>query len=330
MKEKLLDKILLVGAGSIGRRHLKIMRESLPKSRIAVLRHRPSQSVPKGADLNLNTLDEALNFGPRIAVIANPAPFHLAIAAPLAQQGCHLLIEKPLGTNLREAEKFKSIVKRSGVVCQVGYNLRFLSSLAEFRRIIQRRGIGRPLSIRCEVGQYLPTWRPGSNYRQSVSARRELGGGVLLELSHEIDYLRWIFGDPKIIFASLKKISDLKINVEDIIEIKLEFLDSRSKKKILANLVMDCIRHDKTRKCTVIGSKGTLQWDQVQETLKMFSPKNKKWKLFKKFLFKMNASYKLQWLSLLTCINKNKKPKVSLDDGLKILKIITKIKNKNE
>lgn len=327
MKEIPVDKILLVGAGSIGCRHLRIIRQSLPKSKIAILRHQPSQRVPKGADLNLYTLNEAMRFGAKIAVIANPAPFHLAIAGPLAQQGCHLLIEKPLATDLAKAKQFQKIVQKSGIVCQVGYNLRFLSSLAEFRRIIQKGGIGRPLSIRCEVGQYLPTWRPRKDYRQGVSARRELGGGVLLELSHELDYLCWIFGEPKIIFADLKKISDLKINVEDIADVKLEFRDSRSKKTIIANLVMDFIRHDKTRRCTVIGSKGTLQWDQIQKTLKIFLKKTKHWTTLRKKNFKIDESYKLQWLDFLACARNYKKPKVLLDDGKKVLQTINKIKN---
>ena len=75
------------------------------------------------------------------------------------------------------------------------YNLRFLPSLQAYRERIQFGVIGKVLSVRCEIGQYLPSWRPGSDYRQAVSASRALGGGALLELSHEIDYLRWIFGE---------------------------------------------------------------------------------------------------------------------------------------
>ena len=86
-------------------------------------------------------------------------------------------------------------VRARGVICQVGYNLRYLPSLSRFRDLINEGLVGGPLSVRCEIGQYLPNWRPDTDYRTGVTARSDLGGGVLLELSHEIDYLRWIFGE---------------------------------------------------------------------------------------------------------------------------------------
>ena len=78
--------------------------------------------------------------------------------------------------------------------------------------------------LRCEIGQYLPLWRPGSDYRLGVSANRALGGGVLLELSHELDYLRWIFGDVDWVQASLERQSALEIDVEDTAHLLLSFM----------------------------------------------------------------------------------------------------------
>jgi len=190
-----MHRVLIVGYGSIGQRHLKIVRESLPDAIIMVFRHQPTTTIPEMANLVTSSMEDVRLFVPEAAIVANPAPFHLEIAKALAEMGCHLLIEKPISDNLDGVEDLLGTVRAAGVICQVGYNMRYLPSLSRFRDLINQGLVGRPLSVRCEIGQYLPNWRPASNYRTGVSARSELGGGVLLELSHEIDYLCWIFGD---------------------------------------------------------------------------------------------------------------------------------------
>jgi predicted dehydrogenase len=291
-----------------------------------VLRHRRRQPVPRGADLNLYSLDEALRFRPKIAVIANPAPFHLRTAMPLARQGCHLLIEKPLATNLAEAKVFLKKVEKCKVVCQVGYNLRFLPSLVKFRQIIQGGGVGRPFSVHCEVGQHLPNWRPGTDYRDGVSAKKKLGGGVLLELSHDLDYVRWIFGEPTDVSARIEKISDLEIDVEDRVDIRLKFRRKKSAKFVLGNLIIDCIRRDKTRQCLVIGTRGTLLWDCVKGIVKIYKASTKKWKILCDQKSDTNKSYKLQWENFIKNIKNHYYSFHSLKDSVRVLDMIEKIK----
>jgi predicted dehydrogenase len=103
----------------------------------------------------------------------------------------------------------------------VGYNLRFMKSLKKFREILKKNTIGKILSIRSEVGSYLPSWRPDSDYKKSVSAIKKLGGGVLLELSHDIDYLVWLFGNVKWVSSTIHRQSNLKIDTEDTAHITL-------------------------------------------------------------------------------------------------------------
>ena len=106
------------------------------------------------------------------------------------------------------------LAKKAKTVLAIGYNLRFLSSLQKFKSILDDKIIGDVWSVRSEVGQFLPSWRPNSDYRKGVSAQYALGGGVLLELSHDIDYLRWIFGEVAWVQAVLAQQSDLEIDVE--------------------------------------------------------------------------------------------------------------------
>jgi len=173
----LLARILIVGLGSIGKRHLRLAREILPDAEIWVLRHQHCQEIPEYSDGCFHALKQACEFKPQAAIIANPAPFHLEIANALADVGTHLLIEKPLSHNV---EGVKQLISKMHVYeqhLQIGYNLRFLPSLKAFRDQIHGGAIGRVLSVRCEIGQYLPSWRPDSDYRQTVSAQQSLGGG---------------------------------------------------------------------------------------------------------------------------------------------------------
>ena len=113
----------------------------------------------------------------------------------------------------------------------VGYNLRYMKSLIKFREILSKKKIGKILSVRSEVGSYLPSWRKDTDYKKSVSAKKKLGGGVLLELSHDIDYLFWLFGKVEWVSATIYKQSNLKIDTEDTAIITLGFLNNKKKIK---------------------------------------------------------------------------------------------------
>ncbi|HEC14314.1 MAG TPA: Gfo/Idh/MocA family oxidoreductase, partial [Rhodospirillales bacterium] len=186
------DKLLIVGLGSIGRRHVAVARELEPGMEIMALRRAGSAC---GDVVVFTSLDEALNARPDAVIIANPAPLHVATAQAFVEAGKHVLIEKPLSDRLDGIDKLLASSRRRGTVLQVGYCLRFHPSLIAMKQAVAEGRIGRILSLRAEVGHYLPDWRPGSDYRSAVSARRDLGGGVLLELSHEIDLARWLAGE---------------------------------------------------------------------------------------------------------------------------------------
>ena len=125
MELNLIERILIVGLGSIGKRHLRIARKLLPKTDIRVLKYSPINEVPNFADGCFFNLEEALAFGPQLAVIANPAPFHIGIAQELADNGVHLLVEKPLATELDGISRFLDTCQKHNLTLSIGYNLRF-------------------------------------------------------------------------------------------------------------------------------------------------------------------------------------------------------------
>jgi predicted dehydrogenase len=182
----MIKRVLIVGYGSIGRRHFRLARKLLPNAKILVLKRKITKKKNQNIDLCVNNLRDAIKFKPQIAVIANPASHHLKSAYPLAKLGVHLIIEKPLSSSNTNILKLIKICELKKNILMVGYNLRFLKSLIKFRNILNKDIIGKVLSIRSEVGSFLPSWRTGSDYKKSVSASKKLGGGVLLELSHDI------------------------------------------------------------------------------------------------------------------------------------------------
>ncbi len=150
-----INRILIVGLGSIGKRHLRLARELLPAADIRVLRHQPTDDVPEYANGCFFELAQAVNFAPQLAVIANPAPYHIATAQKLAEAGVHLLIEKPLSANTHGVQQLLETCHKNNIVLCVGYNLRFLPSLQYYRDCLLNNTIGKVLSVRCEIGQYL-------------------------------------------------------------------------------------------------------------------------------------------------------------------------------
>ena len=320
-----LKNILIVGLGSIGLRHLRIAREIFPKSRIAILRHQETKEIPKDANKVFHTLSDAIQFKPQIAIICSPASIHIQISMALVQEGVHVLIEKPISNKKEGLEELNNEAVKNNCVLMVGYNLRFLSSLNKFKNLIDNNFIGDLYSVRSEAGQYLPSWRD-KDYRKTVSAKKSLGGGVLLELSHELDYLRWIFGDIEFVQAQLSKQSALDIDVEDTVHTIMTFKKNYKNINLIASLSLDFIRHDKVRICHVIGDKGSLRWNGLTGDIDLFELNSTEWKNIYKDEINLDQSYKEEWLHFIECINKKEYPRISFQDSVEVLNIIDSIK----
>lgn len=315
----MIDRILIVGQGSIGIRHAEISRKIFPNADIRILRHRDSVEISNYADSSLANKEEVKIFDPQIAVICNPSSFHIDIAIYLARYGVNLLIEKPLSNSLDRLDELIEITKKKNITVLVGYNLRYKESLIKFRDYINAKNIGKILSVHCEAGQFLPDWRPNTDYRKTVSAQKFLGGGVLLELSHEIDYLRWLFGEIEWVNGILSRQSNLEIDVEDYANLIMGLQNST----IIINLKLDFYRKDSTRTCIVHGEEGSLKWDAISGSVHQFNISKNEWEeIFKESNLDNNQTYLSEWKDFVNCIEQKKQPKITLEDGLKVMQII--------
>ena len=316
----MIERVLIVSLGSTGERHLRILRKRLPGAKVHVLRSGDREETE-----SITThLDVALDFSPQLAIIASPAPFHMETAAALVRSGCPVLIEKPIAAHSDGVGALLKYADARGVPVAVGYNMRFLSSLQRFRSLIHRGDVGRILSIRAEGGQYLPDWRPQKQWRETVSANANLGGGVLRELSHEIDYLRWIFGDISWVRAWLGY-NGFNLDVEDTAHLTLGFqthIENIMGPPPVAVLSIDFARRDRVRRCAVIGEMGTLIWDLVRGDIRRYDEKGESICYTNERLPDPDASYTIQLETFIGAILKHDPVAVSGRDGLAVLRVI--------
>jgi len=177
-------------------------------------------------------------------LICNPTSLHLETAKKAP--GLPLFIEKPLSHNLDGIDRLQGKIL-------VGYCLRFDQSLRQFKEKITGKKITK-VKIVCQ--SWLPDWRPDKDYRQSYSAKKALGGGVLLDLSHEIDYALWFFGPVKKVTAKLRMAPELEIETEAIADLKLGFISG-----VTADIHLSYASRKAERYCEVVTDSGTLRWD---------------------------------------------------------------------
>ena len=327
--KKTISTVLIVGLGSIGKRHASVIKKLFPKIKIVVFRHKKCDEMDVkslGLYKCVTSLEEAIATNPQLGIIANPAIHHIKLAKELAIHGIDMLVEKPISTNSIDAKELIELAEKNNIFLTVGYNLRFLPSLIYFKNSIHSGCVGEVYSIRAETGQYLPSWRPGNDYRDSVSANKSLGGGVLLELSHEIDYLMWIFGSISWVKSHASRQSSLELTVDDSASMIFGFKNFKNKgvqgKEIVASLNIDFIRHDVTRQCYVIGEKGTLFWDGITGNVSFFSKENDCWlEMFNSHPEK-NYTYEEEIMYFFKSVESGYFPLVTAEEALQVLLVV--------
>src|SRR6202035_2236334 len=223
-----IKSVLVAGAGSIGRRHLSNLKK-LGLTQLAACDPHPERLEYAAAEFQTKCFAELetglKEFKPYAVLICTPPVHHVAQALQALRTGAHVFIEKPLSDRIEGVEELRNEVAKRGAVVQVGYNLRFHPSLQKLKQLVDESAVGKILWANVEAGSYLPDWRPWQDYRKSYTARREMGGGILLDGSHEIDYVTWFFGAPQEVACMAGRVSELEVNVEDCATVLLRFPD---------------------------------------------------------------------------------------------------------
>ncbi len=249
-------QVTVLGTGSIGSRHLSVLRDLLGMEPIALpVRPGRAAELEKQGYRVASALSPAA--GPELGacIVATSTERHVADVQQALRSGYAVLAEKPLSHDLTGLGELKSLADARRLKVFVGCNLRFHQGLRKFREWLPK--LGRVHSVRIECQSYLPEWRPQSDYRQSYSAREGVGG-VLLDLIHEIDYAVWLFGRPEKVFAKLQNTGRLGIQSEEAADLWWQ-----SPSGAAVSIRLDYITRRSTRRMRAVGENGTLEWDAV-------------------------------------------------------------------
>ena len=317
----MINKIGIVGLGSIGCRHLRLARELRSDLNIIAIRSRKGKKIEeeKLVDSVVYSLEDAIGCGIEAAIIATPAVYHAQQAIKLMEKGIHVLIEKPLSHSLDNVNKLLRIAKISKLVGLVGYCLRYDPGALKFNKMLNNQQTGQILNVQVECGSYLPDWRKGMDYRESVSAKAELGGGVLLELSHELDYIRWFFGEMKSVSAKIQNSGTLDINVDDSADMIFE-----SEPGFSVSVHLDFNSRNTRRKSIARCANGDLIWDAVANKV-IWHPAGVT-KENETYQNDGDYIYREQLKHYFNCIENEKLPSVSIHDGVAVLNMIESAK----
>ncbi len=266
-------KFLIAGFGSIGRRHLRNLR-ALGETDIVLYRtHHSTLPDDEIAGLPVETsLEAALAHRPAAVLIANPTALHLPVATPAAAAGCHIFMEKPVSHSLEGVDALAAALAQGGGKLLVGFQFRFHPALRQVQTWLAQGEIGRPYSFRAHWGEYLPNWHPWEDYRQSYAARQDLGGGVILTLTHPLDYLRWLLGDVTSLWANAGTRGDLEIAVVDSAEIVLQFGSG-----LAGTLHLDYLQRPPTHTLEICGTLGTIRFDNAAASARLYRAERGEW-----------------------------------------------------
>ncbi len=330
-----IARALFVGLGGIGQRHLRNLRALLGDAvAVDAFRIRREQrvlddqlAVVGDSDLDArygvtvySDLDAALAQGPDVVFVTNPSSLHVDVARRAAEASAHVFIEKPVSHSLEGVAELHELLEKKRRVGFVAYQLRRHPGFRKLRQRLEEGAIGRVLSVRAEVGEYLPNFHPYEDYRRMYASRRELGGGVTLSQIHELDYLIALFGPPRRAFAMGGKVSSLEVDVDDLTSGVIEFRGPRHG-RVIAELHQDFFQRPTSRRCAVVGEAGRLEWSLSERWLRRWDASGALVEQDDYASYPRNEAFMEELRYFFECIRERKQPDVDVRTGAQSLRL---------
>ena len=309
------ERFFIVGCGSIGQRHIHNLR-ALGARDIAAFDPCAERLTFVAQEYGVTphaSVEAGMAERPEAVLICTPPYLHTSIAQQAIDAGAHVFLEKPIANTLAGLDDLLCAVAEHRRVLYVAYNLRFHAGLRKLKELLDSGAIGKLLTIRAEVGQYLPDWRPTQDYRQGYNVSAAWGGGIILDASHELDYVRWLGGEVESVYCAADHLSDLEMDVEDTAAITL-----RLSNRVIAEVHLDCVQRGYARSCKLIGADGTLLWE-FKEGVRHLLP-DKTWHNYP-IAPDVNEMYVAELRHFLACVRGEEAPLVTGTDGKRVLEI---------
>ncbi len=323
MSQQYSLNILVIGLGSIGKRHLKNIIGLGYKNISAVTSSGKTDEHFSGVHF-FSSIESAVSAMPvDAAIICTPTAQHTFDLQQLLQYSIRdIYIEKPAAHDAAGLQFLQTLTNTAQSRIAVGYDLRFDKGLQKVKQLISEETVGRSVTVNATVGQYLPDWRPHEDYTKGMSASIAKGGGVLLDLVHEFDYLYWLMGSVQHVAAYCMHSGSLNIETEDAAEVLLKF-DSG----VTGTVHLDYLQPQLVRNCMVTCTSGTIFWDMVSSEVKWVNREKESFEFSYKG-FERNDRFVEIMEAFLGGENDDRL--TSLEQGLESLKVVLAAKHSSE
>lgn len=312
-------RLLVVGCGSIGKRHLRNF-QSLGAQHLGAVDTRGDRrrevTEKLGVTATYASVDEALGKGYDAVLVGVPTRYHTEVAEMAIASGAHVLVEKPLSDRGDGLEELLEKARSGGLVFMVGYTYRFWPPLRKVKELLDASAIGRVYSAQVTFSEYLPDWHPWEDYRSWFMARRDQGGGAILDESHALDIARWLFGEVVEVFCVNGTFSNLEITSDDLAEMLLRHVSG-----VIANVHMDIFGRDHRKHIAIMGERGNIDWDFYANTVTL-ADAGAKVRQTLAFSCDRNDMFLEEARCFLECIEGRASPPVDGRDGLQTLRLI--------
>tara|TARA_B100002019_G_C21274411_1_gene604426 strand:+ start:986 stop:1963 length:978 start_codon:yes stop_codon:yes gene_type:complete len=269
------NKILFIGLGGAGQRHLRIINKKLPSSQFYAYRRtnhtpflnsdftiRKSSSLEKEYDLiTLENIDDIKNIRPDLTIISSPSAMHYQDIQMAAKAGSDIIVEKPGAMNFKEAISIKKLIKSKNIKFLVSFQRRFHPLVIKMRKLILDNYIGRIKKVFITTKSFVPGWHPYEDFRNLYACRKDLGGGVVPTEIHEIDIITWIFGKPKMIDIKSSSLNSYNLDVEDAASIFFKYGN------LTISAEISFMSNEPQREIFLEGEKGIMKLDFLGQNL---------------------------------------------------------------
>lgn len=313
--------LLICGLGSIGRRHLQILKNS-GNHRFTAFRSNKGLLQDGGiVDDEIFDISEISKHKFDGALITNPTSLHVQSAITIAKNDIPMFIEKPLGKNSDGTEELYSLVKAKNLPVLMGYNLLYHPAILLIKKFLNENIIGKVIAAKAQFGTYMPGWHKDEDYKKSYAANASMGGGVVLTSIHEQNYLTDMFGEIIDIKAMEVGGDVIGIDAEEGVEILL-----KHESGVISNIHLNFFQKPYYRNCEIIGTEGTIYWDfMIPEIRIMKKDKTQIHKLGDDPIELLNESYINQMKHFTDVLEKKAEPRIPLEKGIDDMKTALKI-----
>ena len=310
---------LVVGGGSIGKRHLRNLLASGRSAAVVETRaDRRTEIADKHAGAVIHpSLDAALAADRyRTAFICVPTAYHLPPAMACARAGAHIFMEKPVSHTLDGIAELIEAVESRRLVGLTGFCMRFFRPLQRARELIDTGAIGRVVTARSLTAVYLPDWHPWEDYRSFYMAKKAQGGGVLLDECHAFDWMQWLCGPIEGVFSVVGTFSDLEVETDDVCQVIARF-GTRAVGTIHLDMVDRALRSE----VEIIGTESTVVVDMEAHAVRLWDAKGRRWQT-ETFEPSYDRMYVDELEHFFACVEGRQRPLVDLRAGERVQRII--------